>query len=1088
MKFRREAIVSSAVVAACMGATGLHAQAPTGVVSGRVVASSSPAASQAAAAASSKIASQGAPVSQGNASQSPLAGARVSVVGTSIQTIVREDGRYVLPRVPAGPQRIRVNLVGFAPQEQAVTVVAGQPATVNFGLQATAVALSNVVVIGYGTQRREDLTGSIASVNSQDIQKTAVNTLEQGLQGRVPGVQVTQGDAAPGGGIRVQIRGTNSMNPGSAQPLYVIDGVPVGSSGTKDAGSTSDPSLVSLTQTNPLAEIAPEDIESIDILKDASATAIYGSRGANGVVMITTKRGRRNSGGQYTLNVSQGVASTVREVPVLSAPQYATYVNQAFINAYGPATQYPYGGRPGSLTPDSIQKVMGSGTDWQSLIYRNAPLSDANIGASGGDDRGSYAVSGNLLQQQGVINGSEFKRGGLRFNLDRNVTERFRLSTNVTLTRSVNNMVRTSTINGYNAIGVVRDAITYTPIWRTDSTKTDPRAEDPTTLANFGSNPLRYTDEVSENDQVTRGLGGVRGTVTLGKGFSFDQNIGANYESRNYGVYYPSTVNEGRTSGGDAIQAPSLYNNILSESWLRYAGGLGANQRVDAIAGYTFQNDRSTWNQQEVQGFPNDILGGNVLQNGTVPLTPQSGISTSQLASWLARVNYQLLDRYLLTGTVRADGSSRFAANNKWATFPAVAFAWRASEEPFLRGQRLFSDLKVRLSYGKSGNQAINPYQSLPAIGGITGVTQNETTVPAYAITQLGNPNLKWETTNQFDGGLDLGAFNNRLTGTFDYYHKNTYDLLQQITLAQNTGFGNTWINSGNVTNRGIEFLVGYDVLRSARKGGLTWNTSINASHNVNRIVSLGNGIQQQFATRLGAGGNLEATPFIQKVGLPIGAMWGYTTAGIVQNAADSAAYAKVLGAAAHIGDLKYADINGDGKVDANDQHVIGDANPKWTWGWNNTFRIGKFDASALVIAVKGNSIINAERMRYITMNGSINIPTYYLQNAFDPKTNPNGTFPMILQSRQADTRFSDIYIEDGSFVRLKNVQLGYNVSLPRVHSARVYVNGINLLTHTRYTGYDPEVSAFGDPAHPGVDLGSYPQQRTFTFGVNTSF
>ncbi|HEY0778563.1 MAG TPA: SusC/RagA family TonB-linked outer membrane protein, partial [Gemmatirosa sp.] len=754
----------------------------------------------------------------------------------------------------------------------------------------------------------------------------------------------------------------------------------------------------------------------------------------------------------------------------------------------GAATQYPYGGRPGSMTPDSIQKALGAGTDWQSLIYRNAPITDANLSAQGGDDRGSYTVSGNLLDQQGVVNGSSFRRGGARFNLDRNVTDRFRLSSNFTLTRSINDMVRSSTINGYNAIGIIRDAVTYTPIWNADSAKYGSRVEDPTTLANFGSSPLRYTDEVSENDQVTRGLGGIRGTLTLGKGFSFDENIGANYEARNYGAYFPSTVNEGRTASGDALQSGSLFNNILSESWLRYAGNVSSSQHLDAIAGFTYQNDRSNWNSQEVQGFPNDILGGNVLQNGTVPLTPQTGLSTSQLVSYLARVNYQLLDRYLLTGTIRADGSSVFAQNNKWSAFPAIAFAWRVIEEPFLRRQSVLSDLKVRLSDGKSGNQAINPYQSLAAIGGISNVTLNETTVPAYAVTQLGNPNLKWETTNQFDAGLDIGAFSNRLTGTVDIYRKNTYDLLQQITLAQNTGFGTTWINSGNVTNRGVEFLVGYDVLRNAQKGGLTWNTSFNASHNTNRIMSLGNGVQQQFASRLGAGGNLEATPFIQKVGLPIGAMWGYTNNGVVKNAADSAAYAKLLGSAAHIGDLKYADINGDGKIDANDQHVIGDANPKWQWGWNNTVHYGKFDASALVIGVKGNSIINTERMRYLTMNGTINIPTYYLQNAYNPTTNPNGIFPMVLQSRQADTRFSDIYIEDGSFIRLKNVQLGYTLNLPRARNTRVYVNGINLLTHTRYTGYDPEVSAFGDPTHPGVDLGSYPQQRTFTFGLNTSF
>lgn len=367
MTYRRQLVVSSAAVAAaCMGATQVGAQATTGTVTGRAV---------------------------NAANQTPLAGARVTVVGTTLQTLTREDGRFVLPNVPAGARRVRVAFVGYAPLEQAVTVVVGQPATAAFSLQPTAVALSQVVVVGYGTQRRADLTGSVASVQSTQLQQTTVNTLEQGLQGRVAGVQVTQGDAAPGGGMRVQIRGTNSMNPGSAQPLYVIDGVPIGTAGSDKAlGSASDPSLSSLTQTNPLAQIAPEDIESIDILKDASATAIYGSRGANGVVIITTKHGTRGAAGQYTLNLSQGTSGVVRQIPVLNAYEYASYVNTAYINAYGAQTQYPYGGRPGSITPDSIRKTMGAGVNWQDQIFRNAPITDGNIGASGGDDRGSYEI------------------------------------------------------------------------------------------------------------------------------------------------------------------------------------------------------------------------------------------------------------------------------------------------------------------------------------------------------------------------------------------------------------------------------------------------------------------------------------------------------------------------------------------------------------------------------------------------------------------------------------------------------------------------------------------------------------------------
>jgi TonB-linked SusC/RagA family outer membrane protein len=1021
----------------------------------------------------------------------PLAGVRIGLTADSARNVTtREDGRFVLTRVPTGQRRVVARLLGYAALEQTVNVSADAPSTLDFALQPRLTTLSDIVVVGYGTQTRSDLTGSVSSVASQELQQTTVTTLEQGLQGRVAGVQVTQGDAAPGGGMRVQIRGTNSMNPGSAQPLYVIDGVPVGNSDVskRRLGAVSEENLSSLTETNPLATLSPEDIESIDILKDASATAIYGSRGANGVVLITTKSGRRGSRGEYTLNFSQGYASVVDEIPVLNAYDYATYVNTAYINAFGPQTSVPFGGRPGSLTPDSIRKVMGAGTNWQDLIFRTAPIRDGTLGFSGGDDQGSYSISANLLDQGGVISGSQFRRGGLRVNLDRNVSTNFRLSSNLAITRSINDMVRSSTINGYRSIGIVRQAITYVPMSSVDSSRlaNDPRAEDPSVWQNFGASPLRYTDEVNEDDQVTRGIGGIRGIAQLGRGFALDLNVGTNYERRTYGAYFPRTVNEGRTANGTAVASGSEYGNLLSENLLRFNRDVGPSHHFDVIGGFTFQSDKSTWVSQEVQGFADDILGGNVLQNGTDPQKPQSGLGTSTLASWLGRVNYSLFDRYLLTATVRADGSSKFASNNKWATFPAFAFAWKMIDEPMLKNQRLFSDLKLRVSYGKSGNQAIGSYQSLPAIAGQV-MTLNEAVVPAYVVTQLGNPNLRWETTSQLDIGLDFGVLNNRLTATVDVYRKNTRDLLQQITLAGNTGFSNAWINSGNVTNRGVELQAGYDILASSNKGGLTWHISGNASHNKNRIESLGP-VEQQFAARLGAGGGLEATPFIQKPGLPIGAMWGYTTIGLVRTPADSAAYAPILGSAPRVGDVRYLDRNGDGKLNTQDQGVIGDANPTWIWGLSNRLTFRNFDLSALVTAVRGNEIINAERIRYLILDGTINVPRHIVANSFDPTSNPNGKYPMIRQDRKSDARFSDLYIENGSYVRLKNVQLGYVVSLPGARSARFYVNGINLATWTKYSGYDPEVSAFGSPDRPGVDLGSYPQSRIFAFGVNTSF
>jgi TonB-linked SusC/RagA family outer membrane protein len=1024
----------------------------------------------------------------------PISLVRVVVSGTARSTVTNDDGRYTLTGVAPGAAVVRVTRIGFSAVEQAVTVVSGTSTTANVRMGRTAVELAEVVSIGYGAQRRIDLTGAVSSVASQDLQKTIISTVEQGLQGRVSGVQVTQGDAAPGGGVRVQIRGVNSMNAGSAQPLFVIDGVPFQTSGIskRQIGATSEENLSSLTETNPLSTISSSEIESVDILKDASATAIYGSRGANGVVLITTRRGRAGAA-TTSVNYHQGFSSVAKRYDMLDAYDFATYVNQSYINI-GQADARVYGGkdRPGSVTPDSLRKVVGSGTDWQDAIFRSALEREAQVDVSSGDGNGNdYLLSGSLLDQRGVIRGSEFRRGGFRSNVNRSLfSDRLRVSGNVGVTQSINNMVRSSTINGYQAVGVVRQALVYTPFMIPDSTSTDPRREDPQTLAVLGANPLRYTDEVTERDQLTRGLGSVRGVATFTPGLTLDVSLSGNYEARNYSNYFPRTVGEGAGNNGDANQARTDFGNLVNENLLRYVRQVGAQQNIDLLGGYTTQFGRSQYQSQEVRSFPDDILGSNVLANGSLVSPPQSGVYMDRLESWLARGNYSLLDRYLLTATIRRDGSSKFASNNKWAVFPAVAAAWRVGQERFLADKPVLSDLKLRLSYGQSGNQAIGSYQSLAAVSGAGCLMAlNGSSVPCYRVTQLGNPDLRWETTTQFDAGVDFAAVSNRLSGTIDVYRKRTEDLLQQVQLPTSTGFANAWLNSGSVSNRGVEMQVTFDVLPDAAPDKLHWSVTANASHNVNRLLSLGS-TPQQFAGRLGAGGNLEVTPFIQKPGYSLGTMWGYVVQGLIKTPADSIAYATFAGSASWIGDYKLKDLDGDGKLTSADQTVVGDANPTWTYGMNNTWSLGRFDFSALVTAVRGNSIINTERMTFLVLNGqSGNVPRDVLANAYDPTTNPNGTNQMVRNNRGGfGNKFLDVFVEDCSYVRLKNVQLGYRVPLPRSKSARLYLNMVNLLTSTKYSGFDPEVSAFGGTDRPGVDQGSYPGSRLITIGLTTSY
>jgi TonB-linked SusC/RagA family outer membrane protein len=1067
----RIAVLLSALVCSALGAERAAAQTPMGVVTGRVIDSTT---------------------------RKPVVGARISVIGTQRAAPTRDDGTFVLTAVPVGSQRVRINVLGYRTQDIGVTVLAAQAVTANFVITRSATALSEVVVVGYGTQRRSDLTGSVASVPTEELLKNSPQSLEQGLQGRVAGVTVTQGDAAPGGAISVNVRGVSTTS-GSTQPLYVIDGVPIGSDGFSkmDLGG-SEPSFTTLTSVNPLSSISPSDIESIDVLKDASATAIYGSRASNGVVMITTRRGRGGQG-QFSMSYNSGFSSVVKQVNVLDAFDYATYANRAYANAG--RTDCPWGcgvstttGQP-SQTPDQLVAQYGNGINWQDKIFHDGQTRDLQLGFSGGDNVGGVSISTNYYDQQGAIIGSGFNRGGVRMNVDRQLNSILHVSSNLSGNRSTSQLVRTSGTEGTTAQGIIRSAIRYSPlpVESIDSTRSagDPRAENSSYFARFGANPERYTDEVNETEAINRGLGSVRLTATLPRGFSLETSLGGNLEDRGDNSYFPRTVYEGANNNGLAIVSSAEYRNLVQEDLVKYAVELNPNNRIDAVGGFTYEWNQSSYIKNQVSSFPDDALGSARLQNGLTSATPQTGVDVWKLASWLGRANYSLYDKYLITGTARRDGSSRFAINRKWANFSSVGLAWRMNKESFFQKFKSLDELKLRASIGQTGNQAISPYQSLATINGNTTVI-GEQVVAAAEIGRLANPDLHWESTLQKDLGFDASFFGSRWTMTADVYDKNTTDLLQTVNLATNTGYSSATFNSGSVTNKGLELASDIQVLRGAGTGvrGLQWIVSGTFSRNRNRITDLGNTLQQ-FSDRLGAGGGLEVNPFIQKPGYSIGTIWGYKTDGIYRTPAEVAA-GLATNPAARLGDYRYVNTNGDSILSSDDRTKIGDVNPDYTWGLTNRFRFGKFDLSALVTASHGNSIINSSLLNYLTLNGTNgNIPYEVYNNAFDPVTNPNGKYPEIRSDRSGVGPFSDAFVEDGSYVRLKNVQLGYELSpnlVPGVQTARLFVNGINLLTKTKYTGFDPEVSAFSDASMRGVDLGSYPQSRTFTVGLTATF
>ena len=1019
----------------------------------------------------------------------PLVGVRVVQLNSTNGVLTDEQGKFRL--TVQMNDSLEVSFFGYQTEKMAVTN------TSPLQISLRSVTLDEVVVIGYGTQRKSDLTGSVASIKSTELAKTTLTSLEQGLQGRIAGVNVTQGDAAPGAGITIEIRGTNSILGGN-QPLYVVDGIPITNPAAgQNALGASEPNNQIISNTNILATLSPSDIESIEILKDASATAIYGSRGANGVVVITTKRGAEGKG-KVSFNASYGISEVINPYEMLNAEEFMTYQNLAYENAGLSVISWPW-------APDTVQnpfkptigEVVALGAEaavnWQDEVFRQSVIQDYQIGFTGGNNKGNYSVLVNYLDQQGVIKGSGFVRGGIRTNLAYDVNDRVKINTSLSITRSQNSLVRTSTNTTQTAGGIVRSVLNYSPVravQRDEDTDAvvvvgndgdDERLEDPAFFQLYGANPLRYTDEVTEQHSFTRAIGGVNMTVKLIGGLSADVRLAANYVDRKNNTYYPRTVSEGNGLDGLAVVSGNEFANIVSENLLRYNFEKGKH-RIEALAGFTYEKNKDYWINNEARDFPDDELSFYALQNGLSHVPTRTNTATWTLSSYLGRVNYVLSDRYLFTGTFRYDGSSKFATNNKWAPFYSFAAAWRISEESFLKTSKTISNLKLRLSYGQSGNQAIGPYQSLATIQGVTTSFNNQL-VPAVVLGRLQNDNLRWETTTQANIGVDLALWEGRVEATVNAYQKETFDLLQQITLAPNTGFTSALVNAGNIENRGIEFeLVVVPVARQ-----LVWQISGNLSINRNEITDLGE-VEEQFANRLGAGNGLTVFPFIQRPGLPIGAIYGFKEAGIFQTEEEVAAYEAIQSNAA-VGQIKYEDINGDGTISEEDRTIIGDTNPEFTWGLSNNFSWKGFDFSFLLQSVVGADIINTLRIRFDNLDGRRNVPREMYENAWrGPGTS---TTHRQINLNNGNGRFSDRFIEDGTYVRLKNVQVGYNfqtAAIDWLSNARIYVNVVNVITWTNYTGFDPEVSAFNNSAMRGVDLGNYPMARTIMAGVNLSF
>lgn len=979
-----------------------------------------------------------------------LPGVNILVKGTQSGAITDENGKYVLEVADAGATLV-FSFVGYITQEIAVA----NQTTLDVVLKQDDKILSEVVVVGYGVVKKRDLTGSVASIGVAEVKEQPVSSFNQALQGRVAGVQVTNASNAPGGGVTIRVRGGNSIS-ASNDPLYVIDGFPV----TNPSPASGPENLNSYP--NPLAAINPNDIESIEILKDASATAIYGSRGANGVVLVTTRRGKE---GQASVDFEAyyGVQQITQMLNMATAAEHTAAKNEQLRNLNF-AERY---GNPNGAYPKPPAEY-GVGTNWQKEIFRSAPIQNYQLSLSGGTEKIRYLVSGNYFAQDGIVITSDFKRFTGRINLDARISKRVKIGTNLTVSRSNNNGVNET--GGTSLVGLVLRASPASPVFDANGNYQ---------LLNVGpgsgfssvANPVAVARTSTNTLLTDRILGSVFGDITLAEGLSARISVGADVLNSRRNIFYTPETLIGNTVNGYGSNGSANNLNLLNENVLTYAHSKGAHA-FDVVAGVTFQSNREERSYAEAQDFPSFSLGANNIGMGNKPLPSRGALNKWGLNSYLGRVNYRLADKYLFTVTGRVDGSSRFGANNKYGFFPSGAFAWRVSDEAFMKSVKTVSDLKFRVSYGVTGNDGIGLYNSLSQYT-TSRTVFGDAEVLANQASRIANPDLRWEKTAQFDVGFDLGLLENRVLVTADYYIKKTTDLLLPVELPATTGFTSVTRNIGSLVNKGFE--LGINTVNL--DGALKWKTNANLSLNRNKVLRLNNA-EQIFTANS-----------IVKVGESVGSFYGNVFDGIWQTAEEIKAAGNLARAGDLPGAIRYKDVNGDGVFnEATDRQILGNGLPKFIFGMTNNLSFKGFDLSVFIQGVQGNKILNETRKSMEQSDPSDNLLRTVIEGAWRADK-PSNTLPSIRQWRSTGT--DSFYIEDGSFVRLKNVSIGYVIPVKAawIKRIRAYVSGQNLVTLTKYRGFDPEVNSnFSSNVQYGLDSYAYPAARTYTLGASLSF
>ncbi|WP_020528350.1 SusC/RagA family TonB-linked outer membrane protein [Flexithrix dorotheae] len=954
-----------------------------------------------------------------------LPGVNVLLKGSTLGTVTDINGDYSLS-VEDNNAILVFSFIGYEAQEIPIN---GQ-SRIDISMAQDVKQLSEIIVIGYDAIKKSDLTGSVSSVSPQELTAYPTQSAVSALQGRAAGVQVESNNGGePGAGYKIRIRGSTSIN-ASSDPLFVVDGFVGG------------------------ILPSPEDIASIEVLKDASATAIYGSRGANGVVMVTTKRG---ASGKTRIEFGSAF-STQKEVgrmDMLNRAQFLDLMDEATGGAYVPGPE-------------------GVDTDWQSEVLQPGFTQNYSLSFAGGTDNVNYYISGTYYDQKGIILSSNYDRMSIVSNIDLKASKKLNIGLNLIAFYTRKDGAPTQTGAHGGAFPGAYFMGPDVPIYNPDGSFALARIPTPY------DNPYAATTQEIRDSREDKLQSNFYAEYALLKDFSFKTTIGLNSSNNGYGQYTPTTLLDGYNKGGVAQVTSSRNLSVLNENYFTYKKSFGGNN-FSAVAGYSYQKIKNERVSAGAQGFVSDLFTYNNLAAGTTQLIPQSGLTEQIISSFFGRLNFGLSDRFLFTFTGRYDGSSVFSEGNKWAFFPSGAVAWNIGNENFLENSSTVTDLKLRASYGQTGNQAVSPYQTFAALKPILTIVDGKQ-VNGLIPSAISNDELTWETTTQLDFGVDLGLWENRINVTFDVYAMETEGLLFQIDLPSYSGFPSQLQNIGKMSNKGVELSIGADILT----GKFDWNTSFNISANRNKITELPDHSDQFY----GFGpGHLELRdPNILREGEPLGSYYGYIFEGVYQEGEEF-----LQGGNQREGEAKYTDINNDGIFNFDDRTIIGDPNPDYIWGWTNDFKYKNFDLNFFIQSSVGNDKFSYTLLEANTFYGQNNASTLALER-WTP-TNKSSNIPRAQNG--GNRKFSSRFVYDGGYIRLKNIALGYNfpaIAKLNIKKLRLYVSAQNLFTITDYPGVDPENAYKTNNSIQdrngtlGFDYGSYPTTKSFTVGLNVGF